>query len=91
MNRAYSILTVKSVDENKRVIRGVATTPETDRQGDIVESLGVVYKNPLPLLWMHQHRQTGRFGKIRQADQERDQLRSHSSERRPSLERSRTE
>jgi HK97 family phage major capsid protein/HK97 family phage prohead protease len=54
MNRAYSILTVKSVDENKRVIRGVATTPETDRQGDIVESLGVVYKNPLPLLWMHQ-------------------------------------
>jgi HK97 family phage prohead protease len=44
----------KKCGRKKRVIRGVATTPETDRQGDVVESLGVVYKNPLPLLWMHQ-------------------------------------
>jgi len=55
MTRAYSLLTVKAVDESKRVIRGVATTPGVDRAGDIVEPLGVSFKNPLPLLWQHQH------------------------------------
>lgn len=53
MDRAYSILNVKAVDEAKRVIRGIATTPETDRQGDIVVPEGVKFKNPLPLLWQH--------------------------------------
>jgi HK97 family phage major capsid protein/HK97 family phage prohead protease len=53
MNRAYAVLDVKSVDEEKRVIRGVATTPTPDRVGDIVEPLGVEFKNPLPLLWQH--------------------------------------
>lgn len=54
LNRAYSMLTVKSVDEEKRVIRGTATTPDPDRLGDIVMPLGIKYKNPLPLLWQHQ-------------------------------------
>jgi HK97 family phage prohead protease len=53
MDRAYSILTVKAVSEEQRVIRGVATTPEPDRMGDIVEPLGIVYRNPLPLLVRH--------------------------------------
>lgn len=53
MNRAYAVLDVKSVDEDKRVIRGIATTPSPDRVGDIVEPLGVSFKNPLPLLWQH--------------------------------------
>lgn len=35
------------------MIAGTATTPETDRQGDVVEPLGVTYKNPLPLLLYH--------------------------------------
>ena len=55
MNRAYSLLTVKAVEEDKRIIRGVATTPTVDRVGDIVEPLGVTFKNPLPLLWQHMH------------------------------------
>ena len=54
-NRAYSLLTVKAVSEDRRVIKGVATTPSPDRVGDIVESEGVQFKNPLPLLWQHQH------------------------------------
>lgn len=54
-NRAYSVLTVKAVDEGERVIRGVATTPAPDRVGDIVEPLGVQFKNPLSLLWQHDH------------------------------------
>lgn len=53
MDRAYSLLTVKSVEEEQRIIRGVATTPTPDRVGDIVEPLGVKFTNPMPLL--HQH------------------------------------
>ena len=55
MNRAYSVLETKSIDDELRVIRGIATCPETDRVGDVVVSTGVTYKNPLPLLWQHQH------------------------------------
>lgn len=54
-NRAFSILEVKSVDEDKRIIRGVATTPTVDRVGDIIDPLGVKFDNPLPLLWQHEH------------------------------------
>lgn len=54
MNRAYSLLSVKRVDEDARVITGTATTPSVDRMGDIIEPLGVKFKNPLPLLLFHQ-------------------------------------
>ncbi|GEP06428.1 phage major capsid protein [Methylobacterium oxalidis] len=53
MNRAYSLLTVKAVEDEQRIIRGVATTPNPDRVGDVVEPLGVTFQNPMPLL--HQH------------------------------------
>ncbi|PWE57654.1 phage major capsid protein [Metarhizobium album] len=55
MNRAYSILTVKAVEEEQRIIRGTATTPNADRVGDIVEPLGVQFNNPMPLLHQHNH------------------------------------
>lgn len=61
--RAYSLLTVKAVDEDRRIIRGVATTPSVDRVGDIVEPLGVTFKNPLPLLWQHDHQKP--IGKVK--------------------------
>lgn len=53
MNRAYSLLSVKSVDDDQRIITGVATTPSVDRMGDVIDSLGVRFTNPLALL--HQH------------------------------------
>jgi HK97 family phage prohead protease len=56
-NRAYSFLEVKSIDEDKRVIRGVATTPTVDRVGDIIDPLGVKFDNPLAFLWQHRHDQ----------------------------------
>src|SRR5678815_6099656 len=62
-NRAYSILEVKSVDEEKRILRGTATTPTPDRVGDIVEPLGVKFSNPMPLLW--QHRSDMPVGQVR--------------------------
>ena len=54
--RAYTILQVKSVDEDKREIEGIATTPTTDRMGDIVEPNGAEFKLPIPLLWQHDAR-----------------------------------
>lgn len=53
--RAYSVLEIKSVNDDQRVISGLATSPVPDRAGDVVEPLGVKFQNPLPLLWQHQH------------------------------------
>lgn len=53
IHRGYSLLTVKSVDSEKRIIRGIATTPATDRMGDVVEPKGAQFNLPIPLLWQH--------------------------------------
>jgi HK97 family phage prohead protease len=53
MDRAYSLLEIKAVDEDARVIRGIASTPTPDRMGDIVEPKGAQFKLPIPLLWQH--------------------------------------
>jgi HK97 family phage major capsid protein/HK97 family phage prohead protease len=55
--RAYSLLTIKSVNDDERVITGVASTPEPDRYGDVVESKGAQFTLPLPLLYQHNSRQ----------------------------------
>lgn len=62
MNRMYSVLTVKAVEDDERVIRGVATTPSPDRVGDVVEPLGVQFRNPMPLL--HQHDSNSPVGTV---------------------------
>jgi HK97 family phage major capsid protein/HK97 family phage prohead protease len=54
-DRAYSILEVKGLDEEQRTITGIASTPSTDRMGDIVEPLGMKFALPLPFLWQHSH------------------------------------
>jgi HK97 family phage major capsid protein/HK97 family phage prohead protease len=53
LSRAYAVLHVKAVDTEKRTIAGTASTPEPDRMGDVVEPLGITFKNPLPLLLYH--------------------------------------
>ncbi len=65
-NRAYSVLQVRSVDAEQRVIEGIATTPTVDRVGDVIDPLGASFAEDLPLLWQHRHDQpVGRvkFGK----------------------------
>lgn len=57
MNRAYALLEVKRVDEDARIITGMATTPTPDRVQDIVEPDGAQFKLPLPLLWQHDSKQ----------------------------------
>ena len=55
LNRAYSVLEVRAFDNDTRKFSGVATSPAVDRVGDIIEPLGVKFKNPLPLLHQHFH------------------------------------
>jgi HK97 family phage prohead protease len=55
--RAYSVLDWKSIDDEQRIVEGLATTPSTDRMGDIVEPKGAQFKLPLPLLWQHDAKQ----------------------------------
>ena len=57
MNRAYSSFTVKAVDKKTRTVKGIATTPNVDRVGDIVDPLGVKFAPSLPFLWQHNHDQ----------------------------------
>jgi HK97 family phage major capsid protein/HK97 family phage prohead protease len=51
--RAYSLLTVKSLDDDKRILTGRATSVSTDSYGDVVEPSGAQFTLPLPLLWQH--------------------------------------
>jgi HK97 family phage major capsid protein/HK97 family phage prohead protease len=62
MNRAYSLLTVKSVADEQRVITGIATTPSVDRMSDVIEPLGIQFRNPMPLL--HNHRSDQPIGTV---------------------------
>lgn len=53
MERAYSILEVKSLDTEKRIFRGIASTPDLDRVGDIMVPHGAEFAAEIPLLWQH--------------------------------------
>jgi len=56
MLRAYSTFEVKSFDD-AGIIEGIASTPSTDRMGDIVDPKGAQFKLPIPLLWQHDSKQ----------------------------------
>lgn len=51
--KSWSVFEIKSVSEDQRVVEGLASTPETDRQNDVVEPMGAEFELPLPLLWQH--------------------------------------
>jgi HK97 family phage major capsid protein/HK97 family phage prohead protease len=55
VDRAWSMLTVKSVNVEQREIEGTASTPTVDRVGDVVEPLGAKFDLPMPLLHHHRH------------------------------------
>jgi HK97 family phage prohead protease len=59
MERAYTILSTKSYqeDDEKVYVKGIASTPTTDRYGDTVDPMGAKFATPMPLLWQHDHRQ----------------------------------
>jgi uncharacterized protein len=51
--RAFSLLAVKDVNDERREVSGVASTPTVDRVGDIVEPTGAKFQTPMPLLMYH--------------------------------------
>lgn len=53
MNRAYSLINIKAIDEDQRIIEGIATTPTPDHYEDIVEPMGMEFSLPMPLLNQH--------------------------------------
>jgi Phage capsid family/Caudovirus prohead serine protease len=57
LNRAYSLLEIKAVDDEARVITGMASTPTPDRLQDVVEPDGAQFKLPMPLLFHHDSEQ----------------------------------
>src|SRR5262245_51538883 len=70
LNRAYSMLNIKSLTDEERLIEGIATTPTVDRVGDIVVSTGAKFKVPMPLLW--QHRTDSPVGHVEFAEATKD-------------------
>lgn len=62
-NRAFAAFEVKAVDESRRTFSGWATTPATDRVGDVINPMGASFKNPVVLL--HQHRHDQPIGVVR--------------------------
>ncbi len=57
LNRAYTLMTVKSFSEDERVITGIASTPSPDRDGDILDPDGAIFGSDIPFLWQHDSRQ----------------------------------
>lgn len=65
MNKAFSQLHIKSFDESEGIIKGIATTPSTDKVGDIVEPMGAQFSLPLPL--HHEHDRKDVVGEVIEA------------------------
>lgn len=57
MTKAYSVLKVKAVTEtdDERTITGIASTPNMDRDSDVMDMMGAKFALPIPLLWQHNH------------------------------------
>jgi HK97 family phage prohead protease len=55
IERAYSTMEIKAAASRggKRVFQGIASTPTTDHDGDIMEPKGAVFDLPMPMLWHH--------------------------------------
>jgi HK97 family phage major capsid protein/HK97 family phage prohead protease len=53
LEKIYSTLTVKGLDEEMRVLEGIASTPTPDRMGDVVVPEGMQFKTPFPFLYQH--------------------------------------
>lgn len=53
--KAWSTFEVKSVDEDKRIIKGIASTITPDRDDDIMRPDGAKFTLPFPFLLQHNH------------------------------------
>lgn len=63
--RAYSVFKLLDVQEEQRILTGIATTPTPDRSSDIVVPEGAQFQLPIPFLWQHDSKQP--IGHVTQA------------------------
>jgi HK97 family phage major capsid protein/HK97 family phage prohead protease len=54
MDRAYGVLELRSVDEEHRIVEGIANTIALDDYGTVIDPQGARFTLPIPLLWQHQ-------------------------------------
>lgn len=54
--KAAAHFELKAVDNEARVLSGIATTPAPDRAQDVVNPMGAKWSLPLPLLYAHDHK-----------------------------------
>jgi HK97 family phage major capsid protein/HK97 family phage prohead protease len=57
IEHAYALLHVKQYGHDTRKISGIASTPELDRQGHMLDLNGATYRNPIPFLAFHNQRE----------------------------------
>lgn len=57
VEHAYSVLQIKSISEDQRIIEGIASTPVLDRSADRMNPLGAKFSLPMPFLWHHNPRE----------------------------------
>lgn len=56
--KCFSVLERKSIDDGRRIITGIATSPRPDRQLDVIEMSGVTVAADIPLFLYHDSRLT---------------------------------
>lgn len=72
-NRALlSTLEIKAVDDEKRILEGIASTPTPDSYNDVVSMDGIEYVLPMPFL--NQHKASEPIGNVIAATQSKDGL-----------------
>lgn len=57
MDKLFSTLEIKSIDNDQRIIKGIATTVSPDRVKDTINIDGAMFTLPMPLLKQHDHSQ----------------------------------
>jgi len=55
LQKSISTFEIKSLDEEKREIEGVASTPTPDRVKDVIDPMGLTFAPEVPLLLNHKH------------------------------------
>lgn len=66
MDRVFTDLRIKTIDEDQRIVEGWATTGAKDRVGDIVDPLGAEFDLPIPFLLDHDHQMA--VGEVERAE-----------------------
>ena len=55
MQKSFGDFVIKSLDEEKRIFKGIASTPTQDRSKDVMMPSGAKFTLPMPLLLHHNH------------------------------------